>query len=115
MAFNKANAAYRAGDWAGALAWCGEALEHGKSFTLAHILKARTLSNLGRLADAGAAYDEALRSDPQNFTAWLERGNICRRLETPARALAWMAASGLSSCILVRGMEALVFLRIPVL
>ena len=88
LAFNKANAAYRAGDWAGALAWCGEALEHGKSFTLAHILKARTLSNLGRLADAGAAYDEALRSDPQNFTAWLERGNICRRLETPARALA---------------------------
>lgn len=88
LAFNKANAAFRAGDWTTALDDCEQALAISQDLLLAHILKARVLSNLGRLADAGASYESAIRLDPQNFTAWLERGNISRRLDMPEKALA---------------------------
>ncbi len=87
LAFNKANAAYRAGDWAASLDDCERALIVSPGFVLAHILKARTLSNQGQLSEANLSYESAIRLDPENFTAWLERGNIFRRLEKPEQAL----------------------------
>lgn len=88
LAFNKANAAFRAGNWTAALDGCERALVISQDFVLAHILKARALSNLSRLPEAAACYESALRLDSENFTAWLERGNIYRRMDMPEKALA---------------------------
>lgn len=85
--FNQANAAFRKGDWDEALSWSEKALEADSSLTVATMLRARCLTNLGRLEEACETYRDALKSDVANFTAWLELGNVCRRMGDSKRAV----------------------------
>lgn len=87
-AFNQANAAFKAQEWAKALQGAEQALTGSPSLLVAAILRARALAQLGRLADAAAAFGDALKIDPENFSAWLERGNALRRLGDTAKATA---------------------------
>lgn len=79
-AFNQANAAFKAQEWEKALEGAEQALASSPSLLVAAILRARAMVQLGRLQDAAAAFADALKIDPGNFSAWLERGNALRRL-----------------------------------
>jgi predicted O-linked N-acetylglucosamine transferase (SPINDLY family) len=87
LAFNRANAAFRDGNWTEALAECDKALAEDGSLTVASVLRARCLTNLGRLEEARDAYGGVLRTDAVNFSAWLELGNVSRRLGAVERAV----------------------------
>ncbi len=87
LAFNRANAAFRDGNWTEALAECDQALAEDGALTVAAVLRARCLTNLGRLEEARDAYGSVLRTDAANFSAWLELGNVSRRLGTVERAV----------------------------
>lgn len=86
VAFNKANAAFRAGQYEQALTQAEEAIGKDTTLTVAFVMKARCLTALGRLPQAQAAYEAALALAPDDFSAHLERGNILRRLRDDAAA-----------------------------
>ncbi len=88
LAFNRANAAFRAGHWTDALVQCDTALVAEPTLVNAAVLRARCLTNMGRLDAAREAYTAALRLAPEDFSAWLELGNVCRRLGSADRAMA---------------------------
>ena len=85
-AFNQANAAFKAQEWEKALEGAEQALTSSPSLLVAAILRARAMVQLGRLQDAAAAFADALKIDPGNFSAWLERGNALRRLGNETQA-----------------------------
>lgn len=87
QAFNRANADFRRGNWRKALAGCDKALAEDGSIIIAAVLRARCLSNLERLEEAREAYESVLCADATNFSAWLELGNVCRRLGDTKRAV----------------------------
>lgn len=84
--FNLANALADAGRHDEALAACDGVLEREPSMGPAQLLRARCLSALGRLEEARDAYAAVLQGDAKVFSAWLELGNVCRRLGDAARA-----------------------------
>ena len=85
-AFNKANAAWRAGNVLEALQHAQQAAGQAPELVEAHILKARAFRRLGDDGKARAAYADALSVDPDNFDALLECGNVLRVLEDPNAA-----------------------------
>ena len=87
LAFNKANSAFRNGNWSDALTDCEQALSTDANLTVAASLRARCLANLGRLEEARDAYGDVLRVDATDFSNWLEFGNVCRRLGAVERAV----------------------------
>jgi protein O-GlcNAc transferase len=87
LAFNRANAAFREGNWADALAECDTALAEDGLLAVASVLRARCLTNLGQLEQARDVYGSVLRVDAANFAAWLELGNVSRRLGAVERAV----------------------------
>lgn len=86
-AFNKANAAFRAGDWATSLTAAEAALRANPALTIAMVLKARTHLERGEMDAARAAYDAALDRQPDNFSALLELGNLHRRAGAREKAI----------------------------
>lgn len=86
-AFNQANADFKANAWEDALRGIEAALAASPTLTVAAILRALTLVNLGRLEDASSAFADAIKIEPGNFSAWLERGNVQRRLGDMPRAI----------------------------
>jgi protein O-GlcNAc transferase len=78
--FNAANAAWRAQDWAGALAEYEAALAAEPAFELALLGRARALVRLGQWMPAREAFAALLRAYPQQYSGWLEAGHLCRQM-----------------------------------
>lgn len=87
LAFNGANAAARAGDWAAVIAGCDQALALDAGLIVAALLRARARRHLGQLTEALAEYRAVLQAQPLEFTAALEGGNLARRLNDTAGAI----------------------------
>ena len=85
--FNEANAAFRAQRWADALALAEKALALDGELVVGHVLQARCLVRLEKLEEARNAYASALRLESTHFSAWLELGNVSRRLGAMERAV----------------------------
>lgn len=86
-AFNRGNAAFRAGDWAQALAGFEAALGVQPDMEPAALQAARCLVRLRRWKEAREAFARTLRLDPANYSAWLEAGHLCRHMGELAQAL----------------------------
>lgn len=86
VAFNKANAAYRAGNLIEARTAIEHAVTAAPDLPQVHVLNARILRQLGDDVAARSAYDAALDRDPTQFDALLERGNVLRALSVPSEA-----------------------------
>lgn len=94
-AFNAANAAYRSERWEDARRNADRAISIDAALVPAHVLKARALRAMGKLAAARDAYDAALACDAAQFDALLERGNVRRMLDDAEGACAdYIAAMG---------------------
>ncbi|MEM9967904.1 MAG: tetratricopeptide repeat protein [Pseudomonadota bacterium] len=78
-AFNKANAAFKVGDFEVALAHADIALKSMPDMVIALLVRARCLRSLAKPQEALVAYQKALSLDPANFNAHLEAGNIYRQ------------------------------------
>lgn len=76
QAFNRANAAWREGRAAEVVTLIDAAIDAAPMLVAAYILKARALRSLDKIRAAKEAYGIALKLDPANFDAYLERGNI---------------------------------------
>ena len=87
LAFNAANAAFREERWADALALAGNAVGLNPELVVAHLLLARCQVRLDQLDAARDGFAMALRLDPMQFSAWLELGNVSRRLGAIERAV----------------------------
>ena len=87
QAFNDANAAFRDERLNDAFMFVNAALELNPALVVAHVLQARCHVRRGNLESARDAFATALRVDPQQFSAWLELGNVCRRLGDIERAV----------------------------
>jgi predicted O-linked N-acetylglucosamine transferase (SPINDLY family) len=87
QAFNAANAAFREQRWAEALALASQAVGLDAGLVVAHVLQARCHVRLDKLDAARDAFAAALRLDPTQFSAWLELGNVSRRLGAIERAV----------------------------
>ncbi|WP_066342768.1 O-linked N-acetylglucosamine transferase, SPINDLY family protein [Azohydromonas lata] len=86
--FNQANAAFRAQDWATALASFEAALALQPSLEPAALQAARCLVRLARWMDAREAFARTLRLNPANYSAWLEAGHLCRQMGELGQAVA---------------------------
>lgn len=84
--FNTANAAWRSGDWAGALAGYTHAVQLEPTLAEAHLGRARCLVQLGEWMAAREAFAATLRLAPRHYSAWLEAGHLCRQMGLPAQA-----------------------------
>lgn len=88
QAFNLGNAAFKAGDWAKALASMDEALQADAGLVPAALLRARCLVQLGEWMPAREAFAQTLRLDAANFSAWLEAGHLCKQMGELGQAAA---------------------------
>lgn len=86
VAFNTANAAYRAGKLTEARTAIEHAVAAAPDLPQVHVLNARILRQLGDDVAARSAYDAALARDPAQFDALLERGNVLRALSVLSEA-----------------------------
>lgn len=87
LAFNAGNAAFREARWQDALNRAREAIALNPDLVVAHLLQARCQVNLNNLEAARDAFAAVLRLDPAQFSAWLELGNVSRRLGAVERAV----------------------------
>ncbi len=78
--FNAGNAAFRQGDWEQALAHVTQALVHHEGLVPGWLLKARCLVRLSQWMPAREAFAQTLRLEPNNFSAWLEAGHLCKQM-----------------------------------
>ncbi|MFT4173946.1 MAG: tetratricopeptide repeat protein [Rhodocyclaceae bacterium] len=85
--FNLGNAQFEAGKWADAQGSLQRALELDPSLEAAALLLARCAVQQGQWRHARECFAEVLKGNPNNFSAWLECGHLCRRLGVPAQAL----------------------------
>lgn len=93
LAFNAANAAYRAGDHRRALEQARAALAACPQLVNAHLMSARCLKALGDDGAAVQAFEAVLALEPGNFSAHLELGNTQRQLsDTDAAAASYAQA-----------------------
>ena len=79
-AFNAANALFKQGQWADALARVDEALAQDEALELGWLLKARCLVRLNEWMPAREAFAQTLRVNPANYSAWLEAGHLCKQM-----------------------------------
>ena len=78
--FNEANALFKQGQWAHALARVDQALAQDAALELAWLLKARCLVRLNEWMPAREAFAQTLRLNPANYSAWLEAGHLCKQM-----------------------------------
>jgi protein O-GlcNAc transferase len=87
-AFNQSNAAYKKGEWEKALACANDATTHHAELMPACLMKARCLVQLGQWMPAREAFAQTLRLEPNNFSAWLEAGHLCKQMGEVQQAAA---------------------------
>ncbi|MCW2392003.1 tetratricopeptide (TPR) repeat protein [Sphingobium sp. B1D7B] len=89
--FNYGNVLYDKSKWEKAQAAFEQALalerEDGPAVVPATIQLARCAVRQGEYEEARRLFSDVLRRDPNNFTAWLEAGNVCRHHGTLEEAL----------------------------
>ena len=78
--FNDGNRAWREQRFDEALGHYGESALLNPALTVAHLGRARCLVKIGRWMLAREAFFDALRIDPNNYSAWLESGHLCRQM-----------------------------------
>ena len=78
--FNAGNQAWRNGDHDLALASYTQATGLKPGLALAHLGRARCLVKLGQWMPAREAFAMVLRLEPDNYSAWLEAGHLCRQM-----------------------------------
>jgi tetratricopeptide (TPR) repeat protein len=78
--FNAANQAWREHQVDDALSLYTEATLLNPILDLAHLGRARCLVHLSQWMPAREAFAQALRINPQNYSAWLEAGHLCRQM-----------------------------------
>ena len=86
--FNAANAEFKAGHWAEALAGYDAATALAPGLTAAHFGRSRCLVKLGEWMPAREAFAAVLRLEPAHYSAWLEAGHLCRQMGEVAQAQA---------------------------
>jgi predicted O-linked N-acetylglucosamine transferase (SPINDLY family) len=86
--FNIGNVLLDLGQWAQAHAAFGQALAMAPDFLAATMQAARCLVKLGNFDAARSHFEQVLRSDPHNFSAWLECGHVCRQQGLTVQMLA---------------------------
>lgn len=77
--FNIGNLLFERGNFAEAEKSFAEAVRCAPEMWQARMQLARCVVNLGRWMEARGHYAAVLRQEPENFSAWLEAGNICKR------------------------------------
>ena len=77
--FNAGNAAWRENQWVSAFLRYRDASLLNPNLGQAKLGMARCLVKLGRWAEAREAFAACLGVDPNNFSAWLEAGHLCRQ------------------------------------
>ncbi len=85
--FNLANALYEHGESEPALAAIIAGLGLDNALPGGLLLKARCLARLKRYDQSRDTYADVLGADNTDFSAWLELGNVCRKLGNPERAI----------------------------
>ncbi len=86
-AFNQANADFKAGRWAKALAAYESTLLLDAQMEVAALQRARCLVSLGDFAVAREGFSQLLKSFPGNYSGWLEAGHLCRQQGLQQQAL----------------------------
>ncbi|WP_137680177.1 tetratricopeptide repeat protein [Aurantiacibacter suaedae] len=92
--FNFGNALFDKEKWVEAAQAFTSAIEHdqgegqGQVIVPALTQLARCAVKQGEWKEARTRFSDVLRADPENFTAWLEAGNVCRHHGTLEEALA---------------------------
>jgi tetratricopeptide (TPR) repeat protein len=77
--FNAGNAAWRAQDFVLALKRYTDATRLNPDLAVAHLGRARCLSQQGAWDAAQHAFSQVLRIEPSDYSAWLESGHVHRR------------------------------------
>lgn len=85
--FNLGNVLFDLGRWAQAKVAMQQALVLQPSLWAAAMQSARCDVRLGQFEAARAQFAAILRAEPQNFSAWLECGHVCRQLGQTAQML----------------------------
>jgi predicted O-linked N-acetylglucosamine transferase (SPINDLY family) len=86
--FNLGNALRSLGRWAEAIEAFTACLTRKPDLHGAHLQLARCEVARGELTNAREHFAAILRAEPENFSAWLEAGNLARQQAIPAQALA---------------------------
>jgi protein O-GlcNAc transferase len=87
-AYNEGNAHFRAGRWAQAAACYEHALTDNPQLELAALQLARCCVNVGDGVAARQTFTQLLKAFPNNYSAWLEAGHLCRQQGVPQQAVA---------------------------
>lgn len=87
-AYNDGNAHFRAGRWADAIKCYQQALQEDPQLEPAALQLARSWVNLGDGVVARQSFTQLLKAFPNNYSAWLEAGHLCRQQGVPQQALA---------------------------
>lgn len=86
--FNLGNGLFDQSDWRQAAEAFTQALALDPQLESAALALARCRVNLGELGIAREAFAAILRTHPQNFSAWLEAGHVCRKTGPSQQMLA---------------------------
>lgn len=86
-AYNEGNTHFRAGRWTQALQCYEQCLQDNPQMEPAALQLARCWVNLGDGLAARQAFTQLLKAFPNNYSAWLEAGHLCRQQGVPQQAV----------------------------
>ncbi|PIT71277.1 tetratricopeptide repeat protein [Limnohabitans sp. B9-3] len=86
--YNEGNAHFREGRWSQALQCYEQCLKDNPQMEPAALQLARCWVNLGDGAAARQTFTQLLKAFPNNYSAWLEAGHLCRQQGVPQQAVA---------------------------
>jgi protein O-GlcNAc transferase len=86
--YNEGNAHFREGRWSQALQCYEQCLKDNPQMEPAALQLARCWVNLGDGAAARQTFTHLLKAFPNNYSAWLEAGHLCRQQGVPQQAVA---------------------------
>ncbi|CAN1561246.1 Spy Predicted O-linked N-acetylglucosamine transferase, SPINDLY family [Burkholderiaceae bacterium] len=86
--YNEGNAHFREGRWSQALQCYEQCLKDNPQMESAALQLARCWVNLGEGGAARQAFTHLLKAFPNNYSAWLEAGHLCRQQGVPKQAVA---------------------------
>ena len=86
--YNEGNAHFREGRWSQALQCYEQCLKDNPQMEPAALQLARCWVNLGDGVAARQTFTHLLKAFPNNYSAWLEAGHLCRQQGVPQQAVA---------------------------